>query len=312
MVINEENCYYYMYCNLLGQPNQDARMLGLSGAYTTLASGYQSIGINPANLGTYMGNTMNIFNIAFGLSTNSLSIANYNALNGSNMEDSNEINYYPKSDFYETFGGKGIRLLQSYKIPFSILNFSRNRFAFTANLNNNIDMGMPNGFVELLLYGNPISKAIAIDMEQFISITQDIGISYGYSFDRFDIGITLRYILGLFYMGMESIDQPKIITEITGFTGQNQYLIQQAIGGSGTGLDLGITTQESNNGYRYGISIINLLGTVKWTQDNFLREQLEPSLSNSSFYLRPNEFMYVNMVMDSVTGLSFSEESVDP
>ena len=34
-------------------------------------------------------------------------------------------------------------------------------------------------------------------------------------------------------MGMESIENPNITTDITGFTGQNQYIIQQAIGGSG-------------------------------------------------------------------------------
>ena len=302
----------FMYCNSFAQPNQDARMLGLNGAYTTLVNGYQCVGVNPANLGAYMNKSMNIFNVAFGLSTNSLSIANYNVLNGANMEDPNSINYYPKSDFYDTFSGRGIRLLQSYKIPLSVLNFSTQHFAFTTNLNNNVDVGVPNGFIELMLYGNPISREIAIDMEQFISITQDFGFSYGHSFDRFSTGFTLKYLLGIFYMGMESIDQPEIVTEITGFTGQNQYLIQQAIGGSGTGLDLGIITKESDSGYRYGMSIINLLGTVKWTQDNFLREQLEPSLSGSSFYLRPNEFMYVNMVMDSVTGLSFSETSGDP
>jgi hypothetical protein len=115
-------------------------------------------------------------------------------------------------------------------------------------------------------------------------------------------------------MGMESIDTPFITTDITGFTGQNQYLIQQAIGGSGTGLDIGFTTNKSKDGYRFGLSIINLLGTVKWTQDHFIRKKLENTLKNSAgdFYLRPNEFMYVNMVMDSVTGTSFSETSGDP
>jgi len=67
-------------------------------------------------------------------------------------------------------------------------------------------------------------------------------------------------------MGMESINTPFITTDSTGITGQNQYLIQQAIGGSGTGLDIGITTQESKAGYRFGLSIINLFGTVKWTE----------------------------------------------
>ena len=56
-----------------------------------------------------------------------------------------------------------------------------------------------------------------------------------------------------------------------------------------------------------GLSIINLLGDIEWTHDNLIRKKLEPSLSNSDFYLRPNEFMYINMVMDSVSGTSFSD-----
>ena len=115
-------------------------------------------------------------------------------------------------------------------------------------------------------------------------------------------------------MGMESIGDPRIKTEITGFSGQNKYLIQQAIGGGGLGLDIGMSTTMPNNGYRFGISIINLLGTIEWSQEHFMRSQLENSIKNSTgdLYLRPNEFMFVNMVMDSVTGISFSDDSTDP
>jgi hypothetical protein len=79
-------------------------------------------------------------------------------------------------------------------------------------------------------------------------------------------------------------------------------------------LDIGFLTPESKDGYRFGLSVINLLGTVNWTQDHFIRTGLENTLKNSAgdFYLRANEFMYVNMVMDSVTGTSFSQTSGDP
>jgi len=213
------------------------------------------------------------------------------------------------------FGGEGIRLMQSLELPLPILNFSTRRFALTSNFSSNLDMGLPNGFLDLLLFGNPFGSNISIDMEQNTIVTQDIGLSYGHSFNNFSVGFTLKYILGLFYMGMESIDTPFIITDSTGIIGRNQYLIQQEIGGSGTGLDIGITTQESKAGYRFGLSIINLLGTVKWTQNHFLRSALiERSIIDTTgdYYLRPNEFMYVNMVMDSVTAMSFSETSVDP
>ena len=299
---------------IFGQTNHDARMLGLNGSYTTLARGYQCIGVNPANLGTYNNRSVNLLNLSLGLSNNAFSITNYNAINGAHLEDTLSFTYYPKSQFYEMFGGDGIRLMQSLELPLPILNFSTRRFALTTNFSSNLNMGLPNGLLDLLLFGNPFGSSISINMEQNSIINQDIGLSVGHLFNQFSVGFTLKYILGLFYMGMESIDTPFITTDITGFTGQNQYLIQQAIGGSGTGLDIGFTTNESEEGYRFGLSIINLLGTVEWTQDHFIRKKLENTLKNSAgdFYLRPNEFMYVNMVMDSVTGTSFSETSGDP
>ena len=297
---------------LFGQPNRDARMLGLNGSYTTLAQGYQSIGVNPANLAAYNYRSFNLLNLSLGLSNNAFSITNYNAINGAHLEDTSSDTYYPKSQFYDMFGGEGIRLMQSLELPLPILNFSTRRFALTSNFSSNLDMGLPNGLLDLLLFGNPFGSSISINMEQNSIINQDIGLSVGHLFNQFSVGFTLKYILGLFYMGMESLENPTITTDITGFTGKNQYLIQQAIGGSGLGLDVGITTDESNDGYRFGLSIINLLGTVKWTQENFTRDKLGPSLSSSDFYLRPNEFMYFNMEMESVTGSSLSDKSGDP
>jgi hypothetical protein len=298
---------------IFGQTNRDARMLGLNGSYTTLARGYQCIGVNPANLGTYNNRSVNLLNLSLGLSNNALSITNYNAINGAHLEDTLSFTYYPKSQFYEMFGGDGIRLMQSLELPLPILNFSTRRFALTTNFSSNLDMGLPNGFLDLLLFGNPIGSNISIDIKQKSIITQDIGLSYGHLYNKFSVGFTLKYILGLFYMGMESIDTPFITTEMSGFNGQNQYLIQQAIGGSGTGLDIGFTTNKSEEGYRFGLSVINLLGTVKWTQDNFLRSTLiEESIIDTvgDFYLRPNEFMYVNMLIDNVTVETLGDTSI--
>ena len=149
---------------VIGQPNHDARMLGLSGAYTILAKGYHSVGVNPANLGSYNNKSANILNISMGLSTNSLSISNYNAINGANLEDPTAINAYPggKTEFYNSFGGEGIRIMQSLQMPLPMLNFSTQRFASTANLITNIDMGIPNGLLDLLLYGNTFGKNMSI------------------------------------------------------------------------------------------------------------------------------------------------------
>ena len=52
---------------VIGQYNQDARMLGMSGAYTNVAEGFSCVGINPANLSYGTNYSMNIssFNTGF-------------------------------------------------------------------------------------------------------------------------------------------------------------------------------------------------------------------------------------------------------
>ena len=42
--------YMLLFSWIFSQFNLEPKMLGMSGAYTTVASGYQSIGVNPANL----------------------------------------------------------------------------------------------------------------------------------------------------------------------------------------------------------------------------------------------------------------------
>ena len=71
-------------------------MMGLNGTYTTLASGFRTVGINPANLAVYQNNSWNLFDFSFGLSNNFFSIENYNTLSGSHLEDTTHANYYPK------------------------------------------------------------------------------------------------------------------------------------------------------------------------------------------------------------------------
>ncbi|SVD97490.1 uncharacterized protein METZ01_LOCUS450344, partial [marine metagenome] len=65
---------------LFCQSNQDARMLGLNGTYTTLAEGFRSVGINPANLSVYKKKSWNIIDFSMDFSNNFFSIDNYNTL----------------------------------------------------------------------------------------------------------------------------------------------------------------------------------------------------------------------------------------
>ena len=83
--------------------NNDARMLGVSNAYTNISRGYSCIGINPANLAVSPGFTMNFGSLYSSTTNNLLSVKNYNDFSGSNMVDSTDINYYDKSQLPKCF-----------------------------------------------------------------------------------------------------------------------------------------------------------------------------------------------------------------
>ncbi len=299
--------------NVFTQVNQDARMLGLNGSYTTLASGFRAVGINPANLAVYQDESWNIIDFSLGLSNNYFSIENYNALSGSHLNDTEHENYYPKEKILDEFSSIGLRMRQSLNIPIPLLNISKGQYAITSRFTSNFDVGLSDGMIQAFFSGNPYGKEIYINIEEVLFATQEIGFSYGHSFYNYTAGITVKYLLGLFYMGMESLSSPTITTDLYGSHGNPKYVARQAIGGNGLGLDVGITSNEFDEGFRFGVSIINLLGTIKWTQDNFIRERLEPSLSKTDFYLRQNEWVYINIMMDSVAASSFlTEDSNDP
>ena len=53
--------YIILFSFSFSQFEFDPRMLGMSGAYTSVASGYQAIGVNPANLVSNQSLSLNLF-----------------------------------------------------------------------------------------------------------------------------------------------------------------------------------------------------------------------------------------------------------
>ena len=281
--------------------NHDARMLGLNGSYITLAEGFRSVGINPANLAVYPKTSWNVIDFSLGFKNNFFSIQNYNMLSGAHLDDTTHENYYSKEKILDQFKGNGLSIVPNFHIRFPMFNMSNKQYAFTSSISSNNDIGVSDGMLQFILSGNPLDQNIDFDMNESIDITQEVSFSYGYAFNNFSAGITIKYLMGLFYMGMESISNTTITTDYYGSHGNPQYIIRQEIGGQGLGMDIGITTNEFKDGYRLGLSIINILGTIEWNHNNFFRNALglENVISETDYYLRPNELTYINMVVDS-------------
>ena len=296
------------------QLSQDARMLALNGAYTTVARGYQCVGVNPANLAYSNGFSMNLLTFNMGVGNNTFSLDVINNLDGADLENPNADTYFPKEDLSYVFDDDGIIITTDFALPLPILNFSFLNYAFTTSPKIYTKFGIPSGFVDLLFYGNEIGRDLSIDLPLDIMAVQETGLTYAFSQNELTFGITAKYVLGYFYSTFESVDSSYFRTDSTAFTGQGSFLMKQAIGGNGFGIDVGMLSKELDNGIQFGASVTNIFGSLKWTQNHFLRAAIDETIQASvpeEYFLRQNEFYYYHLKIDSLNAVNLSSKPMD-
>ncbi len=289
-------------------------MLGLNGAYTIASRGYQCVGINPANLYYSSKFSINLLTLNLGVGNNTLSLNSFNELNGVNLEDPNAEYYYPKEELDYIFKDDGIIFYTDIIFPLPVLNFSYKQYALNTTPKIYTKFGIPQGFVDLLFYGNEIGRDLSIELPLEVMTVQETAFSYAFAKDEFTFGLTAKYILGYFYSTFEAVDTSYFRTDSTAFTGQGSFLMKQAIGGNGFGLDVGILSREFENGVQFGASVTNLFGSISWSQDHFLRTSLEETIKGAvptEYYLRPNEFYYYNLQIDSLNATNLSSKPMN-
>ncbi len=88
---------YILLSFLTAQFETDARMIGFSSAYTTVAKGYQAIGVNPANLSTSQSLSLNLISVNAYAYNNFMSVTLYNDVSGADFEN-NGPDYLAKDD----------------------------------------------------------------------------------------------------------------------------------------------------------------------------------------------------------------------
>ena len=242
-----------------------------------------------------------------------MSLNSFNELNGVNLENPNAEYYYPKEDLDYIFQDDGIIFYTDLILPLPILNFSYKQYAFNTTPKIYTKFGIPKGFVDLLFYGNEIGRDLSIELPLEVMAVQETAFSYAFTKNEFTFGVTAKNILGYFYSTFEAVDTSYFRTDSTAFMGQGSFLMKQAIGGNGFGLDIGILSREFKNGVQFGASVTNLFSSISWSQDHFLRTSLEQTIQNTvptEYYLRPNEFYYYNLQIDSLNAINLSSKPI--
>ncbi|MBA7629331.1 MAG: hypothetical protein GH143_10350 [Calditrichaeota bacterium] len=289
-------------------PTPDPRSLGLAGATTSLVEGIHAVGYNPARLAFSAKDlSMNLGGITLGLENNLLSIENYNLINGADFIDTLSSDYVNKQTFLDGIPNDGLRISTNLHLPVPGINWARGITAFSSEVVIFGDMGLPKALFELLMQGNVVGDSLKLTLDEELTGAAEWGFSFAVPTGDAALGFTLKYLQGLFHIGVDQDSSSGyFLTDTTGFKGEGRYLLRQAVGGSGFGLDIGFATNEIN-GYRLGISLINALGSIRWHGPSITKDLLGDVLQGFMPWRENEYFLYTYRVND-VTGMKFLQD----
>jgi len=292
-------------------------MLGMGGAYSTVAKGYSAVGINPANLAfnksLQYGIPLLSNNISF--VNNMFSIETYNQLSGANLEDINSQDYYEKKDIFRLTKKEGLRLNLYNQTP--LINISKDIFAFSSDFILISNFGIPEGFLDLLFNGisadadtniSDIGNDFVFDFNEDVLGVNEYAFSMGIPYENFGLGVTLKYLQGLFYLGIDQDSSYATLrVDSTEVSGNGRILLRQAIGGGGIGFDLGFVTKRNDSGWKFGFSFINLMSKIHWNKPNITRNLLGETIEAYMPY-RQNEYYLFQYKIEDVRAESLFGE----
>ena len=272
--------FLILFISLGAQTKRDPRVVGMAGAYTTIADGIFSVGYNPGLIGLQQNRPFMVqgFQLDFGILGNFFSIENIAQYSGDTLytKEKNAL-------FKQLEDADGMSFFIDTHMPIPLLNISKGNKAFSANNIILQNYRLPIGLLELMFYGNGQKADLDIEFNYEILGMNEYGFSFGIPFKSMSWGVTAKYMQGLFYLGVdEDSSSSNIITDDLGIYGSGRYIIRQGVGGSGFGFDIGVVSRPYN-GWQFGGSIINLSGTITWKQGG---EKGSSSINplTSSFY----------------------------
>ena len=280
-------------------PYQDPRSLGMAGAVSSLAEGIHTVGFNPANLAYSSKDfSMSIGGLTYVLENNILSIENYNLFSGADFIDTLDRDYVDKEQFLADLPDEGLRLTTLLNMPTPGINWSRGITAFSSEIVVFGDIGFPKALFNIMMEGNIVGDSLDLSLDEELQGTAEWAFSFATPITGASFGFSLKYLQGLFYLGIDQDSSSGyFLTDTTGFKGSGRYLIKQAVGGSGFALDIGFATEEIN-GFRFGMSLINAFGRIRWFGPSLTKDLFGPAVLGLMPWRENEYFVYTYTVRD--------------
>ena len=245
------------------QTKRDPRMVGMAGAYTTIADGIFCVGFNPGIIGLQQNDPYMIqaFQLDVGMLGNFFSIQNIAQYSGDTLDTADKDALFDQLE-----ASDGMAFFVDTHMPIPFMNISKGNMAFTSNNIILQNYKLPMGLLELIFYGNGQRPTLDLEFNYEIVGLNEYGFSFGIPFKSMSWGVTAKYLQGLFYLGIdEDSSSATLITDDLGIYGSGKYIIRQGVGGAGFGLDIGVISRPYN-GWQFGASFINMVGSIKWNQ----------------------------------------------
>tara|TARA_B100001250_G_scaffold354107_1_gene327797 strand:+ start:741 stop:2261 length:1521 start_codon:yes stop_codon:yes gene_type:complete len=276
--------------------------IALSGSGSIVYNDMRSI--NPATLANHKGLSIQLFGANFGLGNTALSISDYNDINGSNFDNPTASKYFAKSDVLSLFDdGLGFDSQIAFSIPFTDIIY--NNISFSSRSYCSLDANLPQSLIALTLYGNKMNSSYNLNIDNSINFFSEHAIGYSKSINSISIGFRIKYLQGLASGNLSSLSDNSsyFFTDSIGFLGKAEYVMNQSVGGSGIGLDIGFLTNKSIKGWNFGLSASNLFSRIEWDENNITYNYFKNSII-SKLPLRYGEKQYFSINLDTLNAMN--------
>jgi len=278
---------------------QDPIMIGLSGAYSVLATGYNTVGVNPANLAFSEGVSINLMNMNLNLSNNFLTRSRMQDINGADLDNPNSDKYYPKDEILGYLNGEKIKFVSISNFLIPALNFSKNKYAVNSDIKVFSELQLSQDLIDMVLNGNKIGQEYDLSMTNSNMVVLESSFTKAFDLNPVGIGFSVRYLKGLCYYDLHPINESFVLTDTTQIVSKARYILEQHMYGNGLSFDVGIVTKENDRGWKFGLSFINLFGEIKWNKKTTLDEPLETFYDSLPY--EENESYLVNLSIENLS-----------
>ena len=298
--------YFILLLGVFGQ-KRDPRSVAMAGATTTTADGIYAVGFNPGLIAFQKEKPfmLQLGGLDFGLSNNYLSMAAMNALSGDTLDNDEKSAIINR---FQSRGGLTFDLNGQVATPG--INYASGNMALTSNILYMSSYALPAGMARLMLEGNANNPDVDMTLGFEIMGVHELGFSFAVPFESYAVGFTLKYLQGLFYMGIDpDSSSANLITTPSAVYGSGSYYLRQGFGGAGYGLDIGIATKEFN-GYRFGVSLINAIGSIGWNKPSFIKDIIDYPLKWNGEQLSDSVAVLYTYKIDSLRADNLSSETI--